>query len=661
MDTAQTARSVDAVVRCLSTAAKSLKLYPPTSPMPRQSTEAVLSALEAHFATGEPLFNVAVTRDGLTAHGTPVAAGLMGTSDLASALREHGVAELSILPGCSLNELIDFLMAVGETPESVRMQGGLSVAMVMAGVDCVRVSDVQLTVIEQVGPAPDEDIDEFLRRLIGDPEKLAAWFSAAAAGDPHAFEEGLMELSRVAGPLGAESLLTSLAGAFKLQDGGAKDALLGLAMGQGNIRDLSAGVFRHLESPDIAGAVLGGQFGKNMLSLSTALTKLPLEQVTAKVRAEIQAMLPGTGHSGKEARFLDHMIEVRERKDAEPALTTADPRFRTMMEASSLPKEILEQARGAVSRSGAAVSAATVRTMRTLLEQQRDFELFCQGAESLAGMVPRLVEQGDLDTAASIVADLSNRAAFPASTWPDLPRRLQAAIEVALGPRSMAALVAAVLADRSRVTTARQMMRAAGESCAVALVVEASAAKGDGLVVAEEIVGRRIIDILNQTAPKAQWFELRAITARLVREGDARSLATVERLLQREDEQSRREVVAGLSDSGSAQAARPLAAALRDSSREVALVAVRALARLGQGAAGQVLAARIAEIDIDNGDFVLGREIITALAGMSDPASGDALTRLASRRALIKKGHFAEVQELAARAVAARAKGVAAR
>lgn len=220
----------------------------------------------------------------------------------------------------------------------------------------------------------------------------------------------------------------------------------------------------------------------------------------------------------------------------------------------------------------------------------------------------------------------------------------------------MGALLRLVVADHDRIQIARQMMRFAGEPAALVLVTEALASKAEGIQVAEELLGRRVIDLLNQLAPKAQWFELRALVARLVREGDPRSMGTVSQLMSRADEQSRREVVAGLADSGSPAAARQLATALKDSSDEVALVAVRALARLGTGGAGSLLAERLAELDIDNGQFILGREIITALARVPDPVAETALKKLAGRKALIKKGHFAEVQNLASRALEVRAK-----
>lgn len=638
--------SVDAVVRSLASAGRSLRLYPPASPIPRQSIEAAMASLDAYFSEGEELLSLAISRDGLRWHGEALSSSAAGSMELADELREHGVAELDIMPGCSLDELLGLLVTMQTPPEQLRDSGGLAPALLAAGVESVRVTAVHLTVIEQVGPAADENVDDFLRSLINDPEKLATWFAAASAGDPRAFEEGLMELVRVSGASGFEGLLEGLSGAFLSQSSDGRDALLGLAMDQGPTRDLTGGVFRYLSSGDIAGSILGGSFGRNMLSLSSALTTLPLEQVTAQVRAEVQSMLPGTGHTTKEADFLEHMLDVRERTHPEPALVEADTDYRSVLEASSLSDEVIERARGAVASSGSALNAASVRTMLSLLDQQTDFNLYCEGVDNIAGVVPRLIEQGDLGIAARVLAELSNREAEKTGPWPELGARLATALAGAVGPRSMAALVRAVTDDHSLLPNAREIARHGGDAGADALVAEAVAHKAAGIAIAEELVGRRVVDLLIQHAPQTQWFQVAAVTERLVREGDPRSLAAVEAFLGRGDEQSRREAVTGIAAADGAVGARLLGKALRDASAEVAIVAARALARTGAPGSATVVAARIDEIDIDGADYAIARELIGALARIPGAEADAALAKLASRRALIKRGHFAEVQEL---------------
>ena len=127
--------------------------------------------------------------------------------------------------------------------------------------------------------------------------------------------------------------------------------------------------------------------------------------------------------------------------------------------------------------------------------------------------------------------------------------------------------------------------------------------------------------------------------------------------MRRPDEQSRRETASALAAIGGPVSARLLGIALRDPSAEVAIIAARAIARSGVPGSAALLSARVSEIDLDNADFLLGRELIGALARTPEPAADEALAKLASRRALIKRGHFAEVQALVGQAQQARAQG----
>lgn len=647
-------------MRSVSTASRSLRLYPPTSPIPHETVSAAVTALDHFFATGFPVLSVSLARDGFAFAGEPVAVNVQGVGDLACELRAHGVAEIDFQPGVSVDELLEFLMISARGHEVVSAEGGLAVLAAAAGVEHVRVTDVHLTVVDTNAPADDPGYGDFLRDLVGDPAKLTTWFSAASCGDPASFEDGLIELMRAAGPDGLSQLMNSMGTAFLAQSSDGKDALLGLSMDDGPVRDLTGRMFGVLGAPDIAESVLGGELGKNMLSLSSALTSLPLQQAAAQVRAEVQAMLPMAGHTPKEAAFLEHMLEVRGRKEAEQSLVDADRTYRAVAEASALKDEDVARARAALSTSAGALSAASVRTMLALLDQQKDFELYCAGADNLARMVPQLIEQGDFALASRVLAELANRESLNTGPWPELSGRLRDAIATAAGPRSMDALVNAVVANPEMESVAIQIVRHAGDSGGATLVATAITHKAAGLEVAERLLGRRLIDLLHTAAGSAQWFQLTPIVTRLADAGDPRSIATIEALLARPDEQSRREVATGLAGLGTPAAVRLLGQTLRDPSPEVAMVAARAISKSGVPGSATLLAGRLSELDVDTGDFLLARELIAGLARTPEPAAAAALAKLGSRRALIKRGHFTEIQQLVAQAQAVRARdGVA--
>ncbi|MBE0475902.1 MAG: HEAT repeat domain-containing protein [Coriobacteriia bacterium] len=645
------ARGLEAIVRTVATAAKTLRLYPPSSPMPRQSAEGAATALAA-FLAGEPVLSLAVARDGLTRAGEAVAPGSTGTADFADLLRSHGIAEIDFLPGCSTEELLAFLTAVTRAPEELRAEGGLAAVMTAEGVEGVRVTDVALTVAEDVSPEEVGDVDEFLRQLASDPDKLTAWISAAAKGDPAALAEGLAELYETAGGESG-ALPEALARAFSKLDAEGKDALLGVAMGEGVVRRLAERAFGLVGTEEIAGALCSGLFGQNMLSLSSALTRLPLADRMRSVFAEVQQALEAYGRGGKEAAFLEHMVQVRTDQTPEPPLADAEA-YRETIRRADVASEELGRVRGEAA-DGREVTRRSVTTMLTLLDQQRDFELFCRAADALALTVPTLLGQGDLRTASRVLGEMVKRQSAEVQPWPGLDERLRASIAKAFTGPAMRGLLETVAASPELAADAAELVRLGGDASAERIGEEGVGLKEEGLAAAETLIGRRLVDQLVAIAPRAQWYQVGPVVRRLAQEPDGRARDALLALMRRPDEQSRREAAGGLAGAGP-DAAGLLAEMLSDASLEVAMAAARSLAKCGGAAAVRSLETRLAALDVDGKDFLLARELIAALARIPGGEAASALRKLASRKALIKRGHFAEVRQLAAQAIELQAK-----
>jgi hypothetical protein len=637
---------LEAVVRGVATAGKTLKLYPPTSPIPREAAESAADALEAYLGDNAVLA-LAVDREGFRWMGEQLGIGVAGAADLSDELRDRGVAEVDFTPGVTTDELVTFLQVVAKDPDEIKAAGGVGALLVAEGVQNVRVTDVQLTIIEEDILAPDEDIEAFLRQLANDPDRLSTWLAAASAGDSKAFAEGLGELASVVGPDGMPRLMESLSIAFMAQQQDGKDALLALAMDDGTVQALAEGMFRHLGADDIAGSVCDGLFGDNMLSLSNALTHLPLQERMRQVYDQVQTMLAEGEHSGKEMHFLEHMMDVRSRVEPESALVDTDAMYSRIASGVHLQEEEIARLRGETQESMDHMGPATVTTMLALLDQQSDLELYSSAADNLAAMVPRLIEQGDVQLADRVVSELSGRREQGRLPWPEADARLGAALQSALSERATRALVKTALDDRSLVPTARDMIRKGGDVAMEPLIEEAVALKADGIEVAEEILGPRLTEQLVVMAPRAQWYQVGPIVERLAKEGDARSMEAVQAALQRDDEQSRREATQGVAAAGGAGAARLLAERVNDDSTEVAIIAVKAMGKYNVQGSAKVLSDRFESIDPDDKDFLLAREIISALARLDDPDAVATLKKIAGRKALIKRGHFVDIQALA--------------
>ena len=648
---------MEPIVRGLTAAAKALRLYPPTSPIPRQAVESAVAHLAA-FLAAEPVLPLKVVRDGLAWGGATVAPGAPGATELADSLRDHGVAEVDFLPGVTADEMLSFLVAVIEKPEALRERGGLAAVMVAAGIESVRTAEVSLTVIDPLAAATtDEEADEFLRELAGDPERISAWLAVATRNDPATLSASLADLARASGDQSLSSLVMSLSKSFGTLDSEARDAIVGVSLDDGPARDLLGRVFAGVGTADLAKTLCGGMYGRNMLSMSSALSRLPIADRMNEVLAQVKEILPEIGHGSKELDFLEHMLEVRNRSTPETSLADAQPLYRQAAELASVDVGQIAGARAGVARETGRADDSAVATMLTLLDQQQDFGLYCRTLDALAGMVPALVERARLDLAARVISELGARESRSVQPWPELTEKLRGAIGEATSRRTMKALVAAAASDPANITLAREIMQRAWDTATNDFVEEALAHKPDGLEVAEHVVGRRLIDMLAAAAPRAQWFQVAPLVSRLVVANDLRSQQAIETLLKRSDDASRREVAAGLASADGPAALRHLGTLMRDSSAEVALVAIRFVGRSTTPGAAALLKARLDGLDADGKDFSVVREIIGALARTPDAGADEVLQHLAARRALIKRGHFSEVNDLARQALAQRAKG----
>ncbi|MBN2848348.1 MAG: HEAT repeat domain-containing protein [Coriobacteriia bacterium] len=643
-------RAIEAVVRSLATAAKTLRLYPVTSPIPAQATQAACEAVDAALGV-RPTLALVVAREGFTFGGARI--DVPGAADLAEALTSHAVAEVDFMPGCTAAQLSAFVASVLREPGEVRAEGGIAAALALGGVSDILVSEVVLTVASSES-AEIVDIDSFLQDLAGNEDKLAAWLAAAAAGDPGALADGLAELARAAG--GAEAIAAVLGAAFLRQDSGARDAVVGVALGEADAAPIVQRMLQRLQPHDLASSLADGLYAKNMLSMSNVLTRLPLASDLESIIEELRPMLASGGHTERELSFLGHMLEVRSDPDPEDPLAERKPEYRTVAALSRVGADELDRARNELATSKTTVTTRTVSTILALLDQQQDYGLWSQTLVSLASLVPSLLADGDLVTADRVLADVASREARTTRPWPDLAEQVQAALERATSPAAMASLLACVLEDPSAADGARSILRHVGLQAQQRFVVEALARReDDGLVVAESLIGRRLLDLLYALAPDLQWFQVGIVARRLAAEADQRSHAVLTALAQREDHRSRQEVARALADVPTPEAVRILAGLTGDEALEVAIAAVRSLGRNTGSGAAAALADRYERIDSDNRDFETAREIIGALARSQDAGATPTLERIAGRRALIHRGHFSELHDLATRALSARA------
>lgn len=640
-----------AVVRSLATAAKTMRLYPPASPIPLAATRSAVDAIDAALAS-EPALPLVVAQDGFTLYGAPVL--VPGADDIAHMLTAHGVADVTFQPGCTAEELTGFLGVLLQDPDALQSNGGITAALSRAGVGAIHVSEVMLTALVGEETAA-EDLDDFLRTLASDPARLSAWLAAAVKGDPGALSDGLLELTRAAGGRGLDALVRALGIAFLAQDTPGKDTLVGVALGNSEASALLCSVLQSLRAEDLAAAFCSGLYGANMLSLSHVLTALPFGDRLASILEEVRPLLVDDGREDRELEFFEHMIEVRSVVHEEVALPDSVPDYRTVATLGAVSETDVRRARTEVETSGGTVRMRTIRTMLSLLDQQQDFDLWTETLTNLASSVPSLFSNREFALANRVLGDMATRESRTTKPWPGVAEQVRKAMDRATSAEAMAALLAGVLERPENADLAHEILRRAGGPAQQRLVAAALDSNDPrAMDAAGQLLGGQLVDLLVSIAPQAEPRWAGPIAARLARENEPRPRQALQALAHRPDTESRVAIAEALAGAMTPAAVQLLTSLARDPSPEVAAAAVRALGVSSAPGAAAALGSLFETLDSDGRDFTTAREVLGALARTTDPTATSILEQISSRRAFIKRGHFAEVQDLATRALAMR-------
>lgn len=662
MDDRHDSGAHDRALRELAGAVRAARLYPPTSEIPTRSAAAAAESLSAICALSGGELRIGVSREGLRCEGFDGAASVApAVAELAELLRDHGVAGVTVGSSVVAHDVTVLATALHEQPASLRAGGGIAGVLRSAGVDRLTVSDVTLSVADSpsAGASVSEEVESWLQALGSDADRLTAWLTAASALDAETLEESLLELEQAAGSLGAGLFDSALAEAFDRQSPGAKDAVLAVASESDKVRALAARMFKELPPDRIAWSIMGGGFGKNMLSLSHALTALPLGDAFEAVRQHVIEASSRSGRSAREIAFLEHMLQVRTAAADEPPLAQADAALSALNSAAAISPDEMATVRDTVVGSERAVSKAGIRAMLMLLDNQRSFRMYSETLEAVLAMVPGLIVADELILARDVLRQVSMRHETNTAPWPELTERLEGAKAAAVRPEAMKALLSGVIADHLAAGDVREIVTLLGDTAAEELGCQALSMGASGLDAAERIIGSaRLVSVLCAHSQEAEGIGLEALTARLAREHDAQSVDTVSRLLHRPDVRTRRAVARGLAAVAGPARSKLLAEALRDEDREVVATVAAGVARCGVPGSAELLGSRLDELNIDGADFELARDLIGALAVTPEAAAGVILERMAKRRTLIKRGHFAEIQSAVAQALRVRTEGV---
>jgi len=647
--------TIGAVVRNLGSAWRAARLYPSGSPMTVQAAEAVCEAVE-EYIQAEPSLKLDVVREGFVLRGLDGVLAGPGVPELVDALGAHGVGELHFVAPPTPEEVIALLNAAQMRPHELQAHGGMGIMLSQQGVGGIKVIALVLSKVEAPPEIPEEEADKFFAELAADAGRLAEWLRALLAFDDEGLIEGILTLATASGDVRVFG--RTMAAAFAEQDSDAKDRLLEVSMELEPVREVMVEMLANVSSVELTAAIRGGRYGTNLMSLSYALTKLPVGERAGELLRETEAALSAADVGETETLFLERMIGVRRETAPEPPLVDVRPIYRSVLESARVPAQQLAAVEALISARHR-LDPEGVATVMRLLETADDFEPYCHVLEALASSVPHLFEVGDGRLAMTVVREIARLSLTSGKPWPDLHVRLEAAIEEACGTRSMSALLALYSTDDQAVEYAKELVTLGGEKATSGVATAALASEAeDAMTAAEAVLGRRLPELLAPEAPRVDSRHAARLAELFARDGGPWCMQALAQLVARPEDRVRSETARGIGEAGGQVLFQFMPKLLRDESYAVAVVSARVLAHAEEPGAVEMLATRLGEFEGEK-DLPAARYIIALLVSSTSKAVDEALTRIADQRAFMRKGWHVEMKRLAREALDARkAKGL---
>ncbi len=164
---------VERFVKRLLVALKAVRLYPPTSRIPRDSVEDAIASLREHLERS-PEMRLVVTKHALEYAGSPIDPDRPAFQEFAREFYTRHIAEVRFHSGTTPDQLLAFLSVLDVPVESVESGEDVSARLWDAGVVDISVNVTTTRVIERVEeaggdgwPPPPERVDEAISGALG--------------------------------------------------------------------------------------------------------------------------------------------------------------------------------------------------------------------------------------------------------------------------------------------------------------------------------------------------------------------------------------------------------------------------------------------------------------------------------------------------------------
>jgi len=690
----------------LSTAMKSLRIYPAGSEIPRKNAQEALDILNDAFGQDEHV-ELGVTRVGLIYAGSTVFPRSQGFQSFSREFYKRNLAAVRFHRGVTPDEILRFASLIIMPPEALAAQGGMEPSLSELGVVNISVTEAATRIVETVLPGdagpydveaypdvpeerPVDDILEeagddqtrdhrVLMRVLRDRRAVAKYLDEARDREP---ESGMDELARRVLklarstreelPADQAAVLDVIAEAImELRPQDRSDFYEEHLLEQGRMDEAIAAIIDRLGVEEIVNCIVSqiDETPEALTGLSRAVRNLAL----MNVNADKEEMLGLAVDRLKARGFSEVHIEELGEEIAPPKITGADQRRRaaagpveTVLRLVDMAPDAsdvfvyddaVEPLRAEATRGttdGDVISAlVAIATMET---RDQEFSAIMSMLEDSVGV---LVDAHEADVAADVAESLSAVAAGPDVT-PEHRERMLRVVNSIASPESLARVTTALRryrSDSAEYLACRRLLGVLGDSMIDPLL--------EVLADEQDMSARKaLIDLISSSAhdyipalgarlTDHRWYLVRNVVAILGTTRSTEALPFLQRTLRHSDARVRRETIRGLAAIRGPMADSILAAALNDADAQNVQAAARYLGLVGARSSVAGLEQLALGESLGNHETPARVEAIGALAKLGSPTSVPVLTELARKHGLFGGGPPREVRDAALAALPA--------
>jgi hypothetical protein len=699
---------VERFVRQLNVAFKAIKLYPPSGAIPQEAAATALESLHAVLEL-EPVVQFAVSKDALFYGEAPVLPDNPAFVSFARDFYNRQVAEVRFHAGLYADEVLRFLVVLGEAPEDIATAGGFEALLWERGVSGVSVTEVSTRIVEVAGvgsatevadpgvgdvtdgePWPprlariDEIVEgaysgrprdqRLLVRVVREPGVVAEYLRESRSGRGEVPEEidlagriaALAHSAQFELPEDQDAIFRALSDAVMALDPDQRATVLsGKLIEEVRHDDSVAAVVRQLGLEELFNALLREveETEDARVGLTRAVRNLALINMASRedlVEATRVAMI-GRGFSPAFTESVTRGVSPSQLTVKERSTRDTDRPIKTILRLIDLAPggkdspspydEGVQMLRDEASRGMSDVDVlAALVTLATLEGRSEKFSSVMSLVEDNLGL---LIAQGAFESAAD-AAEALTRAEQVASLDTEQLKRLGAAVRVMASPSSLRSITSSLRLyrhDSPEYLACRRLLATLGEYSLTPLLEvladEPDMAARKGMVDLISAMAVNYVAELGERLSDDRWYFVRNVVSILGSTRDPAVLMHLRRTLRHHDERVRRETIRALAAIKDRVAEEMLVAALSDDDAQNVGLAARYLGIVQSMRAVPRLEEVARGIGRSGRDNGPRIEAIEALGRIGAPSSEEVLTMISRKRRLLGGARTRELRTAA--------------